>query len=215
MAVMLLSISSLSQANLVYEYRVDCHSGCGYSFDVSGVFTFYGDSPREYNSIDTALDFTFIDHTSGAKWGQDDFRGDSGNIAFSEDGITMDAFMTVDDRGSRDYFTFRNSNGDYLYLSSGFCNVFSNSWNDDICAERALSFDDRGRPVSWPDLYMNMEVNSSDLEGGDFISASGRWLLRQPVERDDAEFLVNEPTALAIFVLGLIGISARRLKRQS
>jgi hypothetical protein len=122
MAVMLLSISSLSQANLVYEYRVDCHSGCGYSFDVSGVFTFYGDSPREYNSIETV---TFIDYTSGAKWGQDDFIGDSGLIAFSEDGITMDAFMMVDDRGSRDHYTFRNSNGDYLHLGSGYCNVFA------------------------------------------------------------------------------------------
>jgi len=215
MAVMLLSISSLSQANLVYEYRVDCHSDCGYYSDVSGVFTFYGDSPREYNSIDTALDFTFIDHTSGAKWGQDDFRGDSGNIAFSEDGITMDAFMTVDDRGSRDYFTFRNSNGDDLYLDSGYCNVFSNRRNDDFCDGKALVFDEWLRPVSWQERYTFMTVHSSDLVGGGYVSESGRWILRQPDERDDAEFLVNEPTALAIFVLGLIGISARRLKRQS
>jgi hypothetical protein len=217
MAVMLLSISSLSQANLVYEYRVDCHSDCGYYSDVSGVFTFYGDSPQEFNSIDGALDFTFIDNTSGAKWGQDDFRGDSGNIAFSEDRITMDAFMTVDDDGVRDYFTFRNSYGDYLVLRSGYCNVFNNGKNKDQCAGRALSFDDFGRPVSWMERDMLMEVHITLAlgDGYNVNGSRGRWILRQHIERDDDDFLVNEPTALAIFVLGLIGISARRLKRQS
>jgi hypothetical protein len=126
----------------------------------------------------------------------------------------MDAFHTTDDRGSRDYLTFRNSNGDSLNLHSPVCNIFADRLYKH-CAEYATEFDEWGMPVRWPDRMGDMHVNSSTMVYGDSIQANGRWKLRPPIERDDAEFLVNEPTALAIFVLGLIGIATRRLKRQS